>query len=284
MTTTILKDLTQDWIKYLKNNQIANLQSNPTTGRLSYRRQPTVGDLVKYLTSRNEFDEDEINRSIRTVISARPEKVEPKGELSTWHQTELRPGEPRPKNQLPSSSEPRSTERTLATHTGNKSQEEPQQTQKKYSNDEVEDVDFRDVERELKQIPSKQPGIEHKPAEQPKKKTRKKRQPNTQPQGQEPPSQPEQPKYKPRFKLRTKKVNEDFYDHSGTELTEKEIKQVFNILLAPKPTKEKPKKGELTPEEKELKKQEDMRKLRYLVRDVMTPAQRKTLWRILNEE
>jgi hypothetical protein len=301
---TILKEITQDWIKFLKNNQIANLQSNPNSGRLSYRRNPNVGDLLKFLTNRDEFDETDINRAIRSVISSRPEKEAPTSALSTWHHTEIKPGQRNP--QLGDTDQNNTTdqkkysnddaedidtrdklstwkntditpgERLPKNQIDNKTSDNTT-SQKKYSNNDVEDVDFRDAEKELKRIPqSPDKPASRKPITRHKRKEKK--------VSPVQPSPTDEPPRKPRFKLRTKKINEDFYDHLGEELSEKEVKQVFNILLAPKPPKEKPKKEELTPEEQLLKKQEDMRRIKYLIRDVMTPAQRKTLWRILNEE
>lgn len=69
-------------------------------------------------------------------------------------------------------------------------------------------------------------------------------------------------------------VNEDFQDVADVELSEDQIEKVFNILLsksnaAPAPAKADP--------------QEDMRKIKRLIRDSMSDADRKSLWRLLHE-
>ena len=61
--------LIKDWIQYLKNNQIAAMQSDPKTGQLKYKRPVTSDDLFKFLNGIGKFDEDQIKHAIESVVS-----------------------------------------------------------------------------------------------------------------------------------------------------------------------------------------------------------------------
>jgi hypothetical protein len=52
--------LVKDWIQYLKNNQIADMQSDPKTGQLKYRRRPNTEDLFQFLNTNLNFGEEKI--------------------------------------------------------------------------------------------------------------------------------------------------------------------------------------------------------------------------------
>jgi len=93
------------------------------------------------------------------------------------------------------------------------------------------------------------------------------------------------PKRKPRFKYRNK-VQEAFHAEQGQGMTlsEEDIEQIFRILLAPKPKAAEPtgdEEPEENPEEVKARRQEIFRQLKKTVREVMTPRQRKALWRAL---
>ena len=135
-----------------------------------------------------------------------------------------------------------------APKSSNASTQEPAPSTKKYSNDGAEDIPFKD--------PAQPPAL-----------TQKK---------------------KPRFKYKgpgqdPERLREAFYNRQGAELSEDDIKQIFKILLTPKAEPEEPSPEEPSPEEVTGQKQEYMRKLKKMVREVMTPAQRKALWRALAE-
>jgi hypothetical protein len=240
---TNVTSLTKDWIQFLKNNQIVNLESNPKSGRLSYRRQPTESDLLKFLDVKTDFDQEDVHKAINSILGkksskepiAEPPTAEPtqpvSGELttpgsdiSTWRHTEVTPGEKEPY----------------------KSPVEPPEQPKKYTNIGAQDIEFRDTE------PAGNKAL--------------------------PP-----PKRKPRFKYRNKPVTEDFYDRPGKELSEKEIKEIFKLLLVPKEEPEPETPAGPSPEEVTAKKQEDLRKVKRLIRDTMTDNQRKALWRLLTD-
>ncbi len=244
-----LTSLTRDWIQFLKNNQIVSTQSDPKTGKLKYNRKPNVQELIRFLDLKTDFEEEDVRAAIKAVMSKKgstaPEDPEALGgpeqpqapqtpalggpksdKLSTWQHDEMTPGQG-----------------------GQQQHAEPldkPEKAKKYSNDDAEDVDFRE------------------PGNNPQALTHRR---------------------KPRFKYRTKgDLKEDFYDRQGSELEEADIKQIFKILLSPKAKPEEPGEQEPSPEEVVAQKQEYMRKLKQMVREVMTPEQRKALWRALGEE
>src|SRR5574337_123551 len=59
------KELTRNWIAYLKNNQIVDLKPNEQ-GRLNYRRKVTTDDLYQFLNGR--FRKGDIDNAINQVI------------------------------------------------------------------------------------------------------------------------------------------------------------------------------------------------------------------------
>jgi len=220
-----LTSLTREWIQFLKNNQIASTQSDPKTGKLKYNRKPNVQELMRFLDLKTDFDEDDVRKAIKTVMSKKgaPGPEEPKAlggpeqpetpqqgqlpgpksdKLSTWQHSEMTPGQ----RQEPSTPL------------------QPQDKSKKYSNDDAEDVEFRE------------------PGNGPQALTHKR---------------------KPRFKYRNPKsgLTEDFYDRQGSELEEADIKEIFRILLTPKEQPEEPGEEEQSREQVIAQKQEYMRKL-----------------------
>lgn len=241
---TNLTGLTKDWIQYLKNNRIVSTQSDPKTGRLNYRKNPSATDLMKFLNLKTDFDESAVRQAIKTVLNSKQGQ-----------------GEEQPKTQeLPAPQQGGELSTSTAQHTEispgeRQSYREPIQapdTPKKYSNDDAEDIAFREPGQEY-------PAIAHKK--------------------------------KPRVKYSDLKkgLREDFYDREGAELDENDIKQIFKILLTPQAepeqsTQAEPGQENLSDEEKLVQRQQYMRQLKELIRDAMTPEQRKALWRVLNQQ
>jgi hypothetical protein len=64
-----IKDFTKDWIQFLKNNQIVALQSDPKTGKLTYKKKVTSDLLTKFLKNRTDLDDDVIANAIRQATS-----------------------------------------------------------------------------------------------------------------------------------------------------------------------------------------------------------------------
>lgn len=300
--------LTKDWIQYLKNNQIVELQSNPKTGRLKYKRQPTVTDLTTYLGK--DYDEDAILDAIQQVKgkdAGEEDPTSPEGELttqgnrdpSTWHQSEVTPGEPldgignNPTRQTTGkkfntddAEDAKYSQRGVVPRTGSRdpstwhnSEMSPaeyqdqigaempwQEKPKKYNTDNAQDAKVKDKSpRKLGSIPK---GIEGT--------------------GSTVPSGPEDstPTRKPRFKYRYKKgqLKEAIRDWQGDTLSEKEIQEIFKILVQPVS-----KKGTVSADNAEAEApsqeetEEQVRKLKRVIRDTMTDQQRAALYRALTD-
>jgi hypothetical protein len=239
--------LVKDWIQYLKNLQIVALKSDPSTGKLSYNRPVTTNDVSHFLELKTDFSPEQISNAIHTVLS---KNAQGQKRISN-EPTPEKPGSDistwmhngmRPGH--PVNQLPNEPEQT-------RNQDQGQQSNKlNYDPNSVSDIEYRD-------IPDKRD-----------------------PQALPPPKQNE-PKRKPRFKFRAKGINEDFEDNKGYELDEKDVEQIFSILLSnatsvparPAARQTAPKKDSGA----------ELNKLKQLIRDTMSDTQRKSLWRALNE-
>jgi len=245
--------LTKSWIQYLKNNQIVDLKSDPNTGKLNYKRSVTASDLSDFLELKTDYTPDQIANAIHMVLSKKaigrqPGKLQnkpiPSSDLSTWHHSEMRPGAFPPKQVGPGQQKIGNKERPAL--------DAPLQT-KQLGHDplaDVSDVDYRDI-----------------------------------------PDEPKQEKPEGRFKkwLKKKGLREDFREEQGFELDEKDVEEVFKILSGSQASQQSPdvdnKKSvppvssEKSPEERA----EELNKLKRVIRDVMSDAQRKSLWRALTD-
>lgn len=91
-------------------------------------------------------------------------------------------------------------------------------------------------------------------------------------------------------------INEEMRDDTAYTLDEKDVENIFSILTSavpvadPKGTNRSGGKSSTTrpestsnPEELQAKKESEIRKLKRVIREKMSPSQRKTLWRILTD-
>lgn len=311
---SVRQKLTRDWIQYLKNNQIAELQSDPKTGRINYKREPTVTDLVTYLGK--DYDEDAILDAIQRVKGGDEDQDDTGGELatqgnrdpSTWFNKEMTPGQAQePNDQIGNNPtrQPRGkkfntddaedakySQRGVVPRNGStdpstwhNSEVTPGQARdqigaempwrakpKKYNNDNAQDVEVKD--KSPKRLGSTPKGINGPGS-------------NPAPTGPE----DQAPKRKPRFKYRYKKgqLKEAIRDWQGDTLSEKEIQEVFKILSEPT-AKEKPgnvavpaaqNNGNTGASSDDM--EEQIRKLKRVIRDTMTDQQRAALYRALTD-
>lgn len=252
--------LVKDWIQYLKNTQVVGLQSDPDTGKLQYKRKVTSDDVSQFLELKTDYTPEQISNAIHIVLAknaqgGKPQKI---GNNPTPPEPET-PPQP-------------GTDVSTWMHYGmrpvgatNRLQGEPAEQPKQiggkpnnklnYDPNSVSDIDYRDV-------PNKNP--EALPA-------------------------PTTPKRKPRFKLRTKGVNEDFEQPEGLEVDENDVEQIFNILVNgdnDKPATPATQAGRAAPAAGSATKPDatvQLNKIKRAIRDTMTDAQRKSLWRALNE-
>lgn len=240
------KQLVKDWIQYLKNHQIVGLQANPESGKLTYKRPVSVDDLHKFLEVKSDFSPDQITNAIHMVLAKKaqggkpkaiqnnptpqePEKpAQPGNDLSTWMHYGMKPVAP--KNRL--ASEPGK----LPAPQGNKTD---------YNNDDISDIDYRDIPPEQENKPKALAAPE--------------------------------PKRKPKFRYRNKGLTEDFEDDPGAELDENDVEEVFNILVGgqDQEKEESPKTARETAIE--------LNRMKRVIRDKMSDDQRQMLWRALNE-
>lgn len=221
------RELTKDWIRWLKNSQIVDLKSDPNTGKLNYRREVSADDLASFLDARTDFTQEQINNAIKMVLARKnianqpsklqkPEPKQPGKDLSTWSYYGMSPGDPVNKQQKDSTGQRK---------IGNNANK-PKGV--KYDPKSVSDVNYRDL-----------PG---------------------------------------------KNMKEDIRDLPEPSINENDVETIFRILLSPAlaGSQNQP-ENNVSPEEALAKKQEDMRKIKELIRDVMTDSQRKSLWRILSD-
>lgn len=294
---SVNQQITKGWIQYLKNNQIAALQSNPKTGRLNYIREPTVTDLVSYLSK--DFDEDEILDAVQQAKSAsQSTKDNPAtsigGELatqgsrdpSTWHNSEVTPGQPWP--ELGNNPTPQLGNRT-----------------KKYNTDDAEDAKYSQrgvVPHTGKRTPSTWHNSEVTPADpydqigndhtaQPKKKKYNTDDADDAEIKDKNSKSLSGPKRKPKFKYRYKpgQLKEAIRDWQGDPLSEKEIQTIFKILSQPNSKKvpstnvNNPSTPVASTGNAPADLEDQIRKIKAVIRDTMSDQQRKSLYRALTD-
>ena len=239
------KSLTRDWITYLKNNQIVALQSDPKTGKLTYKRPVTVADLRAFLDSRNDINDEVADQAITSVATPREPGEKAFGQMA---------------NQLSgSNSSPSSSGGTTSqTPTGKVHTANPNN-------------------------PNKQPPAQQAPQAP---------QPNA-PQAQAPAANTPAPKprggkvsgqvsqspnaIRKRNARAARRINEELEDQDSTEISERDVESVFNQLVnvVAEPVAQDPVSNLQG-------KEEEIRKLKRLIRDQMNDQQRQSLWRALN--
>ena len=265
-------NLTRGWIQYLKNNQIAALQSDPKSGRLNYKRKVTASDIVDYLQNNTDYDDKSINQAIDKVVGGRPGQEAPGqeqpaganvpavqkqqgGELDTG----MSPGNPSPRLPGPQPTQPtRPPSKYAAT------------------NNDAEDV--QDVSGRQKpalgggRLGLPAPATAPEEPQQPAKRTGGKVKGQT--------SQTPNAIRKRQARANRKgSLNEDFKDDPGEELSEKEVEAIFKTLNRAEPDKQDASgvqaQQEVDPQE--IKAQE-IEKLKKLIAKTLTAEQRRELW------
>jgi hypothetical protein len=243
------KRIIKNWIQYLKNSQIVSMKSDPS-GKLDYRRPVRVEDLLHFLRSSTNFDEQKITSAIETVL----------------------------KNKISSSTELSTTSNQQTNNT-----------------DDIQDVEPKDVNpQDVKQISAPTPAQLPAPTQNTqapdseedelsqtpdaiRKRQRRAEIANQKKMGKQAFSQMA-------GHLKSRNLKEEITDEQGATLSEKDVEEILNLLSSQQEPEQEPKKEPTAdPEKEKLKKEEDVRKLKRTIRDVMTPEQRKQLWRALNE-
>lgn len=238
--------LTRPWIQFLKNNQITASQSDPNSGKLTYKRKVTTDDVIRFLTAKTDYDEDTINDAIYSVLTKQ-------GQDGSPARLQAPPDEPEQQNQPSIGIDP--------------DQPEPNRP-RKYSNDDAEDVEYKEVPR------SNEPrALSAPPVQQPKARGGKKA-------GEISQTPNAIRKRAARSKAR-QAINEDFVD-KPTELNEKDVEDIFTILQsgAAKQPDQKQSQQQQDPEQTDTP---DTNKIKNLIKKGMNVQQRRGLWRALHE-
>ena len=142
--TSAKQTLTRKWIEYMRGMQIIKKQSDPS-GKLAYKRAVTSADLVHFLTTYTHLDENTIHDAIETVLNKSGKSPD-----SAPHP------EQDPSNQRTTTQQDPSNQRTTTqqdTYPASHSADSPSPdvphpappTQRRWNNDDAEDVDYRDV-------------------------------------------------------------------------------------------------------------------------------------------
>lgn len=259
--------LIKTWIQYLKNNQIVSLKSDPNSSQLKYRRPVTSEDVLKFLNSTSNFDEKTINSAIQAVLNTKSKN----NTSSSKEYSATQDNTPKLDNISDIGSKSVDPDQKSLNHNKSLISHDPNS---------ISDINYREVPRDrLEPLSLQHKNVKDKDAREPR----------------------------PHFKLKTpattdkkarvsyKGIKEGFVDNRGNELNEKDIEDIFNTLLSqqsinnhsseqsPPDRKQNINKQQLSPEEQQLKKEENLRKIKKVIRDTMTPAQRMSFWRALND-
>ena len=260
--------LTKGWIQFLKNNQIANSNSDPKTGRINYNRQPTVTDLLNYLG--DSFDRKIVMRAIKSVLNANTEDNPEGGEIA------------------PQDSNNTATANTPAT---NQNASPAGSQGKKYNNDDAEDAKYSQrgvTPYNANNKPSTWHNSEVTPS----------------PQGQI--GAETQWRAKPKKynnddaddvhdKNSQSKIKEAIRDAQGSTLSERQIQDIFKILANPEPIAKDATGGANNGQQQGQASQnnansaapqnsvEELNKIKRVIRDTMSNSQRLALYRALTD-
>lgn len=254
------KKLVKDWIQFLKNNQIVAMQSDG--GKLQYKREVTSSDITKFLEIKTAFTSEQISNAIHIVMSKNasgnnaPKISDNPSQSSPDQNSNLNPSPSKPGNDVstwmhngmrPVGATNRisgepSKLSNHSTSTGQDKSKSNTPNEINYDPNSISDIDYKD-------IPNKQ---------------------------QNALSAPSPTKSKPKFKLRTKGLKEDFDDNEIFLLSEQDVEQIFNVLTGNSSQSQSDTNTTEQPDSQALN------KIKRVIRDTMTDAQRKALWRALN--
>ncbi|HEY6438368.1 MAG TPA: hypothetical protein VIY47_17410, partial [Ignavibacteriaceae bacterium] len=213
-------------------------------GKLNYKRKVTVKDLTRFLNGKSDFEPEVIEKAIQTVVS---KKGGDPGAAET-----------------PAGTEPEA--------------KTPEQIRKEKQAAAMAKIDATAT-----------------PVNSPEEKSPEQIRKEKQAAAMAKINAPTAPPKKPRVKYKDV-IKEEIKDVAPLSLDEKDVEEIFNILggnsssdegpgekKSKKKSKEKPDDVELSPEEDAERKARDIGKIKQMVRDTMTAAQRKSLWRILSD-
>jgi len=244
--------LTKEWIQYLKNNQIVELQSDPKTGKLNYKKPVTEDDVIEFLTNNDYFPQEEIDKALDSVAGSN----QPASNIATRQ------------DQQPSDQQQQSHNQPSG--------------QQKYDNSNATDVEPRYGPRTALPAPTR--ALSAPQPSQPVKKSRT--------GGKQTGQISQTPNAIRKRQSRASRkagINEDFTDNPGAELSEKQVEEVFKILTAGQQA-QKQQAGHGQPTDRENTRvdptqvrAEELNKIKRVIRDKMSDQQRMSLWRALTD-
>lgn len=248
------KTLTKEWIIFLKNNQIAAQQSDPKTGKLTYKKQPTAADLERFLNLKSDFDEQVIATAIRDALENRP--ANKSGTAPPPDKTQ--PTSPQPTQ--PTTAQP-DTENPLAA-----SDEVIDRNNAEWRKNNNIDAMSREW---YDSLDSTRPEEPKEPEERKPKLHTKLKTPGTATQ-------------KPRVSYRG--LKEDISDIAAEEIDEPTVEQIFNSLAFHAPDEDEPEDDNSSATPDPAAQQDEIKQIKRVVRDTMSDAQIKSLWRELTDD
>lgn len=248
------KELTKLWITYLKSNQIASTQSDPKTGKLNYKRNPTADDVVQFLKLKTDFDDQVIEIAVRDALQNRPpSKSGKKSEQPLQKQI--------PDTEPTSTEEPKIRKLSQTPDAIRKREQRAAASQANKAGASA----FGQMASQLTKDKDSEDSSERKPKLHTKLKT-----PGTATQ-------------KPRVVYRV--LKEDILDLTAEEVDEPTVEQIFNSLAFHAPDDEAGSDSEPEDRTDHLEQQkEETKKIKRLVRDSMSEPQIKSLWRELKDD
>jgi hypothetical protein len=274
-------NLTRNWIQYLKNNQIAALQSDPKSGKINYKRKVTASDVVDFLQNGTDYDDKAINQAIDRVVGSRS------GDETSNQEQPADTNLPSVQNQQPgnlATNEPQMRPGSPNSQEPHKPPLAPPSAPSKYAstNQDATDVEPRYGPRPAlgggrKGLPA--PATDTEEPQQPAKRTGGKV------RGQV--SQTPNAIRKRQARANRKGLNEDFKDDPGEELSEKEVESIFRYLNKASPSDSETHskvsgnasgtapQNQVNPQEVRT---QELEKIKTLIVRTLTPEQRKQLW------
>lgn len=262
------KALTKLWITYLKNNQIVSTKSDPQTGKLNYKRNPTADDVAQFLKLKTNFDDQVISTAIRDALENKPpsksgNKIPSKSGLSTASDKSTPPKETTAATrdaETTDSSEPKGLSQTPGAIRKREQRAAASQASKagaaafgQIASQLTKNNEFSTDDESEQDSTEKRPKLHTKP------KT------------------PGTATTKPRLQYRG--LREDIADIAGEEVDEPTVEQIFNSLAFHASDEEEP-EPEVSPEEQ---RNIELKKIKRLVRDSMSDQQIRSLWRALKD-
>jgi hypothetical protein len=266
--------LTRDWIQFLKNNQLVSMKSDPATGQLKYKKPITTDILYKFLTDKTGYDPKVITSVIQQVAfgkgGAQPQQppaaqsVQQSGTAQPQQpSTTLPVQQPAPKPTAPQLAPP--TQPSQAAKSAPVSASRPHAANQPVANPFVANDEKFNSNPNAKNM-SNAEWLKSLPRAQAERKPK--------------------PHYKlgPNGKPEYKGLKEAIAANPGATLDEKDVERVFAILSKEqKQGKTKVANQQPAPLTSQQKIQ-DLNKIKKTIRDTMSPQQRSTLYRALEDD